>query len=734
MSERALATAQKQSSAAPSHGAILQRKCACGNHTMAGGECESCKGKKGLLQRKSANAGAVGVVPPIVHDVLHSPSQPLDRGTRAFFEQRFERDLSEVRVHTDPLAIRSARAVNALAYTVGRDLVFSESQYAPQSHKGRGLLAHELTHFVQQGSGTPQLDTFVLDPLGTSPHEQEAERIRGAIESGGNAGEIRQRTDRGIQRLPGSDAGGCGVCYGTPKAAGIAAHEEIQTAFGPRFHPEFSLPPSVTDDNGRLDLAILTGRNTVDIGEIKPANPAGLIQGDLDLFWYEDQLTKLGFRVRRLTLPPPIASISFPSLAPPPCPPTQQLFVDPPAHGIYTYWCTPDFKELIPKCPCRKQQPEGERNRERVPVPLSPPQTAPNPQVQRPPEDLRPPVEGPAPTPTVRPEPGTPPAPEHDGDKVIPLRKPKPKPTKEEQPEEHPEEVPLAAKEKLSWKELIWVAAVLALTVIGKKVLETVAKGPKGNPILLLIQLAAVAAILVLRERQAKAGERQADDDPLVAFAQMLDDTGRKMPPEIRKLLEDNPELRELVRLEVERRRREGAAHAPDGTQGKPGSDSKVADGSKTTETPPQASVGDQPGQVPAATKPQEGGGPTVEITKDSAASVDKKVLDVADESLKKFEWLNKGQQQIPLPNAADEYVVGKTYDLGLAGRDAQGVLYLGIIKMKIVAKKGNQWTVTILAGAKLYTYGHLYGATRQTTSSFTYSAKAPESKAGNTQ
>ena len=89
-------------------------------------------------------------VPPIVHEVLRSPGQPLDVATRAFMEPRFGHDFSGVRVHTDAKAAESARAVNALAYTVGRNVVFGAGQYLPQTNAGQRLLAHELTHTVQQ--------------------------------------------------------------------------------------------------------------------------------------------------------------------------------------------------------------------------------------------------------------------------------------------------------------------------------------------------------------------------------------------------------------------------------------------------------------------------------------------------------------------------------------------------------------------------------------------------------
>ena len=90
------------------------------------------------------------MAPPIVHDVLSSPGQPLDPATRSFMEPRFSHDFSGVRVHTDGRAAASAREVSANAYTVGPNIVFGAGQFAPGTHEGRRLIAHELTHVVQQ--------------------------------------------------------------------------------------------------------------------------------------------------------------------------------------------------------------------------------------------------------------------------------------------------------------------------------------------------------------------------------------------------------------------------------------------------------------------------------------------------------------------------------------------------------------------------------------------------------
>jgi hypothetical protein len=128
----------------------LQRKCACGKHTGARGECEECKKNHVTLQRRPNGFAEQNSAPPIVNEVLRSPGQPLDQATRAFMEPRFGHDFSQVRVHADAQAAESAQALNALAYTAERDIVFGAGRYAPGAFEGRRLLAHELTHVVQQ--------------------------------------------------------------------------------------------------------------------------------------------------------------------------------------------------------------------------------------------------------------------------------------------------------------------------------------------------------------------------------------------------------------------------------------------------------------------------------------------------------------------------------------------------------------------------------------------------------
>lgn len=129
----------------------LQRKCSCGGSGSSDGQCSGCKEKEEeALQRKAVGAVESGVAPPIVHEVLRSPGQPLDRATRDFFEPRFGYDFSRVRIFDDSAAAKSAREVSANAYTVADRIVFDAGKYAPGSHSGRRLLAHELAHVVRQ--------------------------------------------------------------------------------------------------------------------------------------------------------------------------------------------------------------------------------------------------------------------------------------------------------------------------------------------------------------------------------------------------------------------------------------------------------------------------------------------------------------------------------------------------------------------------------------------------------
>ena len=205
MSERVQSniTQHAPTSFTPASQGVLQRQCACGNHTMGGGQCAECAKNNSGLQRKLAigasndpleqeadrvagqvmaapahspvsvappriqrfsgsSNGQIDEAPASVDQALASLGRPLEPTLRQDMEQRFGHDFSRVRVHSDVAAEQSAQDVNAQAYTVGRDLVFAGGQYEPDTAGGRRLLAHELAHVVQQsGFGNPSKEPFV---------------------------------------------------------------------------------------------------------------------------------------------------------------------------------------------------------------------------------------------------------------------------------------------------------------------------------------------------------------------------------------------------------------------------------------------------------------------------------------------------------------------------------------------------------------------------------------------
>lgn len=183
--------------------------------------------------------------PPVVGEVLRSPGRPLEPTTRRFMEGRFGRGFGGVRVHTDSRAAASARAVNARAYTVGSDVVFGANEYAPGTTSGRRLLAHELTHVIQQGHGAGRTGprgisrlagSSMIQRLGANPGCTDAQRdtIHQAIYNARGwlnkaipqleADPLSERTVRALRR-------NFGPTYGVPANAPLI-RRRLQVAYG----------------------------------------------------------------------------------------------------------------------------------------------------------------------------------------------------------------------------------------------------------------------------------------------------------------------------------------------------------------------------------------------------------------------------------------------------------------------------------------------------------------------
>jgi hypothetical protein len=176
-----------------------------------------------MQQRRTDGISTPSIIPPIVREVVGSPGQRLDAEARTYFEPRFRHDFGRVRIHSDTRAAEAARAVNALAFTLGRDIVFGPGRYAPTTKAGRQLLAHELTHVLQQagGSASPLLETIPSD----SEPEREARRASSRIDTGEPL-KFAQHTRVGLARQVG----------------GQSSHSQVVTydrsQFGGRFSAE----------------------------------------------------------------------------------------------------------------------------------------------------------------------------------------------------------------------------------------------------------------------------------------------------------------------------------------------------------------------------------------------------------------------------------------------------------------------------------------------------------------
>ena len=152
------------------------------------------------IQRFSGQPnGQMDAAPASVDQALASPGRPLEPALRQDMEQRFGHDFSRVRVHSDAAAEQSARDVNAHAYTVGHNIVFGAGQFAPGTRQGRRLIAHEVTHVIQQAGEETLVQRAPANfpsnaPIGPQPDPK-------ATEPSGNS-----RPMTGFRYLTSSDA------------------------------------------------------------------------------------------------------------------------------------------------------------------------------------------------------------------------------------------------------------------------------------------------------------------------------------------------------------------------------------------------------------------------------------------------------------------------------------------------------------------------------------------------
>lgn len=251
MNKTNVAQQAKTASFLPHAQGMFQRKCACGNHKMAKGECEECgKNKQGLQRASLDSASRSFMKPHHGHGISRMPthhnepntiqskltisepgdkyeqeadrvaasvmsSQPandgpkalatnnssntsrarsnLDKDTKSFMETRFSTNFDQVRVHTDHQASKASVALGARAFAMGPDIYFASGEYQPHTSSGRLLLAHELTHVVQQGHAAPMVQRMEAGISSDLTNEASA------IPSSNNIGSVVDEADRGTQ-------------------------------------------------------------------------------------------------------------------------------------------------------------------------------------------------------------------------------------------------------------------------------------------------------------------------------------------------------------------------------------------------------------------------------------------------------------------------------------------------------------------------------------------------------
>jgi hypothetical protein len=193
------------------------------------------------LQRLAGNSGVNELLeqdrPSPVREVVGSSGgSPLESNARSFLEGRLSADFSDVRIHTGPKADESARSISAQAYTVGSDVVFRSGAYQPDTPAGRHMLAHELTHVIQQRSGpvdgTPApggisishpSDSFEQAASRSADQAMAGEVASAPVPAGAGSGVTAQRAGEEPEELE-DDTGGA------PAAQRAADGEEEETS------------------------------------------------------------------------------------------------------------------------------------------------------------------------------------------------------------------------------------------------------------------------------------------------------------------------------------------------------------------------------------------------------------------------------------------------------------------------------------------------------------------------
>ena len=585
------------------------------------GPCPGC-GRPFTVQRAAAagaappSSSAAGPVAPLsspaagsVRGVLGAGGgRPLGAATSALLGERLAHDVSDVRVHTDGRAAASARALGAQAYTVGRDIVFGQGAYRPDSPSGLRLLGHEVAHVVQQRGTVADLRQLGVETSGGGPAELEADRAGAAIARGRMAPDLSATPGAILARkIVNEDAGGCGVCENA-MLAGVQAHMLIQSYLTrqiPGLQREFPLPAQAPGDttppgtgSGRLDLCVLT-KDEVFIAEIKPSNATQIAQGRRDLLFYFNLIDRntddpdLAHRHARLLDLEDIKGPTFiwmfrdwsllPDPGTPPC--LQQLWIEKVQPGLYTYWCEPPGSQLKGTPGCAKCRPKKDKDQpedtDHPDFPIADelkeakPKDAPKETPKQPP---RPEAEKPKEAPEQEPEK----APESEPEKA-----PEPKPEKPAGPEgeqPQPDKTPEPEGERPQpdgeggkgngrpsggdrgsggkgrqrparpgpppgpFPFPVPVRPEIPIGIALMAMLVVLAKQLPKKAIGPVVYAEALAMVVLLASGRVEAKPSLEGTDPLEGLYKVMTEKGQPPSPELKQLLESDPKLAEAIR------------------------------------------------------------------------------------------------------------------------------------------------------------------------------------------
>lgn len=221
------------------------------------------------FRAKGINAGGAdrSEAPPLVHDVLRSPGNTLDRTTRQFFEQRFGHDFSRVRLHADAMAEESPESIQATAHTAGNDMVFSAGQYSPSPDSGKQLLRHELADVVQQGEGVARQP----DKPGKGSEEKGEEETPRTEERGAEEAEKKAEAEKAGKL---ASLGVAAPAAGTCDPVGLSRADFLKAVA--ILDPSGNYGIEVGKDAPPLGLTILQGHASIPAVVLEPGAKSGV--------------------------------------------------------------------------------------------------------------------------------------------------------------------------------------------------------------------------------------------------------------------------------------------------------------------------------------------------------------------------------------------------------------------------------------------------------------------------